>query len=281
MLDSIETFNFQQYDTEPLDFSHFVSKEKLDKEEKDHKEEATRLNKLRESFQRTIKNSSEFSAISEHGKSYAEALVELLLKSDKSMWCVSSNFCIDEFDFEISWKSVMSPGIRMGLDGRTDKPYFQIANIIHEFIFTMMAIGTSALNSAFKLANTNHQESASLFCQAAGYFRFISNELVAKAPKLKKMPPECLNEFPRMMETFSLALAQEVVAQSAKSKGVSPNVTLKLLCAARDLYAKLESMSRGFEKCIAENIQKFIKSRSLCVQSHVYIVYAEICTAAE
>ena len=84
-----------------------------------------------------------------------------------------------------------------------------------------------------------------------------------------------------MMETFSLALAQEVVAQSAKSKGASPNVILKLFCAAKDLYAKLESMSRAFEKCIAENIQKFIKSRNLYVQCHVYILHAEICTAAE
>lgn len=93
MLDSIEIFNFQQYDTEPLDFSHFAFKEKLDKEDKEedkeNKEEATKLNKLRESFQKAIKNSTEFSAINEYGKSYAEALVDLLSKSDKSMYCIS------------------------------------------------------------------------------------------------------------------------------------------------------------------------------------------------
>ena len=95
------------------------------------------------------------------------------------------------------------------------------------------------------------------------------------------MPPECLNEFSAMMETFSLALAQETVAWSAKSKDASPNVTLKLLCAAKDLYAKLEASLRSFEKCTAENFQRFVKVRSLCVQSHVYIIYAEICSAVE
>ena len=37
----------------------------------------------------------------------------------------------------------MAPGIRMGLDGRTEKPYFQITNIVHEFIFAMMVIRAS------------------------------------------------------------------------------------------------------------------------------------------
>lgn len=79
MLESIETFNFQQYDTEPLDFNHFTSNQKLDNEE------ATKINKSRESFQRVIKNSAEFGAISEYGKPYVESLVDLLSKSGKGM----------------------------------------------------------------------------------------------------------------------------------------------------------------------------------------------------
>ena len=77
MLDSIEKFSFQQYDTEPLDFKHVTCSPELDKEE------IAKINKLRDSFQRAIKSSTEFGAISEHGKSYCEALVGLLSKSDK------------------------------------------------------------------------------------------------------------------------------------------------------------------------------------------------------
>lgn len=148
-------------------------------------------------------------------------------------------------------------------------------------LFIVKTIGTGAMNSASKMISTNPQESVHLFCQAAGYFRYISNELMPDSPKSKKSPPECLDAFSTVMETFSLALAQEAVSWSAKSRGTSPSVTLKLFCAAKDLYAKLESNIHEFEKRVAENMQKFVRSRSLYIQSHVYIMYAEICTASE
>ena len=48
-------------------------------------EEATKINKLRESFERAIKSSTDFGALSEHGKPYIEALASLLSRMDKGI----------------------------------------------------------------------------------------------------------------------------------------------------------------------------------------------------
>ena len=71
MFDSIEAFIFPNYDAESLDFKRFTNDQTLERDE------ATKINKLRESFLRAMKSSADFSALDEHGKPYIEALVRL------------------------------------------------------------------------------------------------------------------------------------------------------------------------------------------------------------
>lgn len=116
-----------------MDFKQFTNDQKLEREE------ATKINKLRESFLRAMKSSADFSALEEHGKPYIEAVLGLLSGIDKStVFMLVKYHAIDALNFETTWKSVMSPGIRVGLDGRTEKPFFQITNIIHELVFSIM-----------------------------------------------------------------------------------------------------------------------------------------------